>query len=433
MGESALRVAVVGAGIGGLAAAAALAREGLCADVYEQSPVLREAGVGLHLGSNGSRVLRRWGLGPRLDAAAVRPGALEIRDWSDGTTRVRQPMGGAWAEEYGAPYYTVNRSDLHRMIADQVPPGRVHLDRRLTGYREEPGGVVLEFSGGATVRADVLVGADGVHSVVRRAVAGPDTPVFSGNGAFRGLVPADRLPGLPPATMFVWAGPTARLLCYPVAAGRLLTFVAITGAEEGRARESWSAPGDPAGLAAVFDGWNPDVRAVVGAVEDTRHWALYDREPLARWGRGRVTLLGDAAHPMLPHHGQGASQAVEDAVVLAHFLARHAAAGAPGGARGVAGALERYESLRRPHTTRVQLGSRGGGTLRMRPSGAPEPDGPRGAGAPGPDGQPQPVPAGAPGPDRARGAGGGLSALVGDVSWIQRHDVAGELAALPAG
>lgn len=376
------RIAVVGAGIGGLAATIALLRKGFRVDLYEQASQLREVGVGLHLGSNGSRILHRWGLSGQLDELGVRPVALQVRHFGDGRVLYRQPMGAEWEAEFGGPYYTIHRADLHRILADLVPPERIHLDHRLAGFADTGEAVRLRMSSGAEAEADLLVGADGIHSLVRRTITGPDTPIFSGTSAFRGLVPSDGLP-LPARTMFVWPGPHSRLLCYPVSGGRFLTFVAIVPDMEW-VLESWSAPGDPADVAAAFAGWNSDVTAVVGAVTETRRWALYDREPLQSWSAGRITLLGDAAHPMLPHHGQGASQSIEDAVALAHCLDAEP---------DIPTALRRYESVRRPHTARVQLGSRGSGSMRLQPT---EP--------------------------------GALPSLVEDVSWIQRYDVAAELA-----
>jgi salicylate hydroxylase len=397
------KVAVVGAGIGGLAAAVALSRAGFRVDVYEQAAELGEVGVGLHLGPNGSRILHRWGLAGPLRRAAVRPVALEIRDWRDGRTFARHPMGEVWEAEFGAPYYTIHRMDLHRLLAEQAPPGRVHLKRRLVGFSEAADGVRIDFACGTSAAADIVVGADGIHSVIRETIAGAGEATFSGISAFRGVVPAEAVPGLPAETMFVWAGPDSRLLCYPVGGGRLLTFVAIVP-EPGWHTESWSARGAPADLAAALSGWNADVTAILDAVTETRRWALYDRPPLNKWSTGRVTLLGDAAHPMLPHHGQGASQAIEDAAALAHCLAQCIPepqdAAAHGDAGPIAEGLRRYEFVRRPHTTKVQVGSRASGSLRLRPAGA-------------------------------NGSGDALPRLVEDVSWIMRYDVQKALADVP--
>jgi salicylate hydroxylase len=382
-----LRVAVTGAGIGGLAAAGTLSARGIEVDVYEQAPVLREVGVGLHLGSNGTRLLQRLGLAGQLRELAAQPAAMEVRNWRDGSVLARQPMGASWEAEYGAPYYTVHRADLHQMLSGRLPPGRLHLGRRLAGFAEDDDGVRLRFADGSADAADVLVGADGIHSVVRAAIAPGGDPVFSGNSAFRALVPADALPRPLADTILLWPGPDARLLCYPVRGGHMVTFVAVI-ADPNWTTESWSTHDDLADVAAVFAGWEPTVRHVTAAVSEAGRWALYDREPLERWSTGRATLLGDAAHPMLPHHGQGANQAIEDAVALAGCLAA-----VPGITAGEA--LRRYEGIRRPHATRVQLGSRGNGSLRLRP---------------GDSGQP-----------------GTVQSMVEDVSWIQRYDVERDL------
>ncbi|MCX5193845.1 FAD-dependent monooxygenase [Streptomyces sp. NBC_00249] len=378
-----LKVAVIGAGLGGLTAAAALYARGLDVEVYERGEALREQGVGMHLGPNGTRLLERLGLGPRLAELAVRPEALEVRAFHNGAQVAVQEMGEAWERRFRAPYLTVHRGDLHRMLAGTVPAERVHTGKELLRYAEDADGVLLEFADGTTARADVLVGADGVHSAVRRAVAGEDAPVYSGNSALRGLVDAADVPALDPGRMYMFAGPAARVLCYPVSGGRQFTYVVVTPAPEGDA-ESWTSATDPADLDAVLEGWAPQVRDLVGAAGEVRRWALYDRAPLERWSTPRVTLLGDAAHPMLPHHGQGANQAVEDAVALAVCLAR-----ATEDAEGVAAALERYEALRRPHTTRVQLGSRTGGRPAPQQGGRP----------------------------------GGVNDAAADVAWILDHDV----------
>ncbi|MDK9497247.1 FAD-dependent monooxygenase [Streptomyces katrae] len=377
------RVAVIGAGLGGLTAAAALYARGLDVTAYERGEALREQGVGMHLGPNGTRLLERLGLGPRLAELAVRPEALEVRAFHDGAPVAVQEMGEAWERQFRAPYLTVHRGDLHRMLAGLVPAERVRTGKELVRYEEHPDGVLLEFADGTTDRADVLVGADGVHSAVRRALAGDDTPVYSGNSALRGLVAAADVPGLDPARMYMFAGPGARVLCYPVSGGREFTYVVVAPAPEGDA-ESWTSAGDRADLDSLLAGWAPQVRELAGAAGGVRRWALYDRAPLDRWSTARTTLLGDAAHPMLPHHGQGANQAVEDAVALAVCLAE-----ADPGAPGTAAALERYEALRRPHTTRVQLGSREGG----KPRGGPG------------------------------GPGGDVRGAAADVGWILDHDV----------
>ncbi|MFF4570667.1 FAD-dependent monooxygenase [Streptomyces sp. NPDC001410] len=371
-------IAVTGAGIGGLAAAAALHHRGIDVHVYERGDTLREQGVGMHLGPNGTRLLHRLGLAGELERAAVRPEALEVRAFHDGSLVTRQEMGTAWERAFGAPYLTVHRGDLHRMLASLLPASRVHTGRELVAYEESRKGVTLRFADGTATRASALVGADGLHSVVRRSLAGEEQPRYSGNSALRGLVDAADVPGLDPTQMYMFAGPTARVLVYPVSGGRQFTYVVVAPAPEGHA-ESWTSAAERADLDAALDGWAPQVRGLVEAARDVRRWALYDREPLRRWSTARTTLLGDAAHPMLPHHGQGANQAIEDGIALAVCLAE----AGPGG-DGIATALARYEAVRRPHTTRVQLGSRDGG---------------------------------------GRGPGKGVRDQAADVSWILSHDV----------
>ncbi len=396
MSEETLRVAVIGAGIGGLAAAMVLRRSGMLVEVYEQAPVLTEVGAGLHLAPNGSRLLHRLGLGERLREVAVQPEALQVRLWNSGTVLNRQPMGAGWEAEFGGPHYTVHRADLHRLLAEQVPAETIHLGHRCTGYTEDEDGVRIEFADGGSAHADVLVGADGVHSAVRLATAGPDRPVFSGTAAIRGVVPMDRVPGLPADEMFIWTGAPLRMLAAPVESGRALSFVAVCQDLVGGG-DSWSRRSAPAELAALFADWEPAVKDLVSAVEEAAHWSLYDREPLTAWSTARTTLLGDAAHPMLPHHGQGASQAIEDAVALAACLTRQ-----PAGPDRIAAALRDYQALRLGHTSRVRQEAMAGGSQRLGKA----------------------APAGAARPDSK----GEMSSMVRDVSWAQRYDIEAALA-----
>ncbi|MEV0742215.1 FAD-dependent monooxygenase [Streptomyces sp. NPDC050549] len=348
------RIAVVGGGIGGLTTAAAMVRRGLDVTVYESADTLREDGVGMHLGPNGTRLLQRLRLSDALAREAVRPDALEVRT-ADGGLVVRQPMGETWETRYAAPYLTVHRGTLHHMIAALLPGGRVFTGKRLVSHEETATEVRLRFADGSHTRVDVLVGADGARSRVRRTIAGEDRPVHSGSSAFRGIVEAHRVPALSARLMYMFVGPTARLLFYPIDGGQHFTYVAVVPTAE-PLEESWTSAAEPADLAGALAGWETAAaRQVVAAATDVRCWGLYDREPLERWSTGRTTLLGDAAHPMLPHHGQGANQAIEDAVTLAICLA-----GTPRDADAVAAALQNYERVRRPHTTRVQLGSREG-------------------------------------------------------------------------
>jgi salicylate hydroxylase len=337
-----LKVAVVGAGIGGLTLAAGLAEAGVDCVLFERTRRLAEAGAGVQLSPNAVRPLRR--LGVDLDRA-VPVEALEIRGWS-GNPIARTPYGAACEQRFGAPYLAVHRADLQSALLSTVDWANLGAE-----VSEVDAGGRLRFADGRTHTADVVVGADGIRSAVRGLLT-RDRPVFSGYAAYRGLVSMDRLPAAARQPLVrMWLGPGRHLVCYPVRGGTAMSFAAIAPSATASA-ESWSAAADPAELVAAFAGWHPAAVAVTEAASVVGRWPLYDREPLAAWSTGRVTVLGDAAHPMLPFLGQGANQAVEDAVALAGALA--------GADRdGVPAALARYEAARLGRTALVQQQSRG--------------------------------------------------------------------------
>ncbi|NMI01704.1 FAD-dependent monooxygenase [Pseudonocardia acidicola] len=352
-GPGPLRVAVVGAGIGGLTLAIALRRYGIAVDVYEQAPELREVGAAVALAANASRLLERFGLEPALREVSVEPTELVYRGWRDDRRLVSHPvgLGDAYRDRFGASFHGIHRAELQRILMAAVEPQTLHLGRAVTGVAESPDGVRLEFVDGTSAEADLVVGADGVHSAVRRRVAGAAPAVYSGTSGFRGLVPVDAVPSLPdPMAIQFWMGPGAHLLHYAIGRGDTINFLAVV---EGPA--TWTSPtgtadAAPGELAAHFAGWHPAVLEMIDAVPQSERWALFTLPPLTHWSRGRAVLLGDAAHAMLPHHGQGANQTVEDAVTLAACLA----GAAPG---GHADAFRRYERLRRTRTRLVQRSS----------------------------------------------------------------------------
>ncbi len=352
-----LRVAIVGGGIGGLATALFLRRAGLEATVYEQAPALREVGAGIVVPPNMVRPLASLGLVQRLEEFAVRlEAAWEFRRWDDGRVLSVQPMGETCARLYGAHCYVAHRADLLALLQQALPEGCVTLDRRCVSVTQVAEAVRLGFSDRAgqhyAVSSDIVIGADGIHSSVREAVAPAADVRFSGLCAYRCLVPADKAPAMalrPVQTL--WLGPGRHFVHYPISAGRWVNVVAIVPAGDWRT-ESWTADGRIEDLSRDFAGWDTRVQQLIGSATETKRWALYDRGPLDRWSTGRVSLLGDAAHAMLPFFAQGAAQAVEDAVALAACL--HGAT-----ADTVAQALQRYEQMRLPRASRVQLMSRG--------------------------------------------------------------------------
>lgn len=353
----ALRAAVVGGGLGGLAAALFLRDAGLDVRVYEQMSEHRELGAGIVVAPNMVRPLARLGLAGRLPGFAVRlEAAWEIRRWEDGRVLSSQPMGEACLAMYGAHCYVAHRADLLGLFLSAWPADRLHLGHRCTGLTQHEAGVELNFvrDDGSTAQdeADVVIGADGIHSALRPFVAPEQAPRFSGLCAFRCLVPAADAPAMalrPVQTL--WLGPQRHFVHYPISAGSLVNVVAIVPAGDWR-DESWTAEGDIGDLMREFDGWDGRLHQLIASARQTRRWALFDREPIPSYAQGRVALLGDAAHPMLPFFAQGSTQAVEDAVVLAACLR--------GAGRGdAATALQRYDALRRPRASRVQTMSRG--------------------------------------------------------------------------
>ncbi len=350
MRSSGLGIAVIGAGIGGLSAALSLRRAGFAVDVYEQAAALTEIGGGINMGPNAARILYRLGCGPGLEREAVRPEGSRQRRWDDGRTLQRAALNPLCEQLYGAPHLTVHRADLLAVLAAEFPAERIHLGHRLCAVETHGGCAVARFANGAEIAADVVVGADGIHSAVREALFGAEAPRFAGCVAYRGLVPAERIAGLGlERGSQSWLGPGAHFVHYFVSRGRLLNFVGWTEHDEWN-REDWTDRATVARALAAFRGWHPQIGTIIAAADTCFIWALFDRDPLPRWSAGRVTLLGDACHPMYPFMAQGAAQAIEDGACLAACLAA--------GADDPAAALCRYETIRLPRVTRLQQMSR---------------------------------------------------------------------------
>jgi salicylate hydroxylase len=339
-------VGVIGGGIGGLSAALSLLQAGFDVQVYEQAPTLGEVGAGLQVSPNAARVLHRLGLAGELARAGVPPLAWHQRRWDDGRSLLRTPLAGRLEAAFGFPQYQIHRADLLAALADALAPDRVHLGHQLTDLADRGDHVRARFANGAHAEVEVLVGADGIHSTIRNRLFGPQEPHFTGCVAYRGLVPAGRLDHLElEVTAQLWMGPGRHFIHYFVRDRRLLCFVAIVE-QDTWTRESWTERGHLADAQAAFAGWHPQVRTILDAADDAFLTALFDRPPLERWSVGRVTLLGDACHPMLPFIAQGAAQAIEDGATLTACLTQ-TGPDVPGGLRG-------YERLRLPRTSRLQ-------------------------------------------------------------------------------
>jgi salicylate hydroxylase len=340
-------VAILGGGIGGLCAAGFLTRAGIPVVVYEQAPQLGEVGAGIVVSPNAARLLRRLGVLETFCQKAVRLEiGWEFRRWADGTVLSAEQLTDTCVRLYGEDTYTAHRADLLEAIRSAVPNESLRLGKRCVEVDSRGGRPLMKFEDGEVCTPDVLVGADGIHSIVRRAVADAAPASYSGMCAFRGLVPAGLAPDFarrPAHTL--WIGPDHHLVHYPVSAGRYVNLVAIAPAGD-YSVESWSATGTVAEFLAEFEGWDPRLTDLIRAAGTPGRWALMDRPPLQRWSRDRITLLGDAAHAMFPFFAQGAAQAIEDAAVLARCIADEP--------DDPTVALRRYESLRIPRTTRLQ-------------------------------------------------------------------------------
>ncbi|HEY2204660.1 MAG TPA: FAD-dependent monooxygenase [Pseudonocardia sp.] len=343
------RIAVVGAGIGGLTLGLALRERGVDCRLFERSGELAEVGAAVAVAANGSRILCRLGLGERLDAVSDVPTELIYRHWRDGRVLARHPAGDEYRRRFGAPLWGVHRAELQRALYEAWGVEAVRLGRVLTGLREVGGEMVLRFADGEEVTADVVVGADGVHSAVREWVAPGSTPVYSGTSGFRGLAPVTDLPSLPdPGAIQYWLGPGAHLLHYRI--GSVVNFLAVLDGPDRWDSPGGTAPSEPGELAARFDGWHPAVREMINAVPQSPRWALLTLPALRCWSRAGAVLLGDSAHAMVPHHGQGANQTIEDAAELADCLA-------DAGPGDRAGAFAAYQRRRRARTRQVQRAS----------------------------------------------------------------------------
>lgn len=363
MAKTGLKIGIVGGGIGGLAAANALHGSGHEVTVFEQSKQYLRVGADINLTPNAVRALDGLGEGiaVAVRASAARPTHRISRTWDSGEETSRLTMGNEAERQYGAPQLTIHRADLLAALADAFPADQVKFGRRVSRIAQTDAGVSVEFADGTRVDGlDALVGSDGIHSVVRTALFGAESPRFTGVVAFRTVVPTERVRHVPDIGAFTkWWGPTSdsQIVTFPLNRGRD-TFIFATTAQESWHEESWTTEGSVTELRGFYAGFHPHARALLDACDSVLKTALYERDPLPHWSQGRVSLLGDASHPMMPFMAQGAGMAIEDAVVLARNLdAAQSAAEVPQ-------ALQNYEAMRKQRTSQIQIGSRGNNWLR---------------------------------------------------------------------
>lgn len=347
-----MKIIIAGAGIGGLTAAAALLDKGFQVTVLEQARALGEIGAGVQLSPNATRVLYQLGVGKQLEGLACVPLGKRVRLWNTGQTWPLFDLGAASREIYGYPYWTVHRADLHEALVATVramSADAIRLNEKVEEIDQTEQSVTVRTACGNVYEGDLLIGADGVHSCVRRALFGPDDPVYSGVMAWRGVIRADALPEhLRTAYGSNWVGPGAHVIHYPLRDQTLVNFVGAVE-RDGWTTESWSEQGSREECLSDFAGWHEDVQSLIHAIETPFKWALMVREPMEKWTSGNATLLGDACHPTLPFLAQGAGMAIEDGYLIARCLAQYQG--------DLPRALARYEDLRQERTARVVRGS----------------------------------------------------------------------------
>ena len=347
------KIAVIGAGIGGLTAAVAMQRRDLAVELYEQSPKIGEIGAGVTLSPNAIKAFRALGLEAAIAAIGFESDNQLVRAWNSGDVISKVFRKGVYEKEFGAPYLSVHRADLVEVLRRQLPGSVCRLGARCVGVETGAGAARARFADGREVEADLVVGADGIRSVVRASLFGADAPRFTGSVCWRGLVPLEALPaGVIGSDLTLYMGPRSHVIHFMVRAGTLVNFVAHVETDAWTG-ESWTQECDRAEVMGTFAGWHEPLLRLLGSSERYYKWALYDRDPLARWSKGRATLLGDAAHAMLPHIGQGACMAIEDAYMLADLIAQMP--------DDSSGALRHYERLRLPRTRQAVLEARSRG------------------------------------------------------------------------
>ncbi|MFM0207733.1 FAD-dependent monooxygenase [Paraburkholderia sediminicola] len=346
-----LKIAIIGAGIGGLTLALALREHGIDAQLYEQTDELREVGAAVALSANATRFYERMGLRAAFDAVCAEIPALIYRDGRSGEVIGQHRGEPSYRQQFGGAYWGVHRADLQAVLSNAVGLERINLSHRLTDLVQHPDRVSLSFANGRHIDADLVIGADGARSITRRWMLGYDDALYSGCSGFRGVVSAGHMDLLPdPEAIQFWVGPQGHLLHYPIGDKGDQNFLLVERHPSPWPSRDWVTTASEGEQLRLFKDWHPAAVQMITAVPISQRWGLFHRPPLGRWSKGRVTLIGDAAHALVPHHGQGANQSIEDAVVLAAQLAK----AGPGRWRE---AQEAYERLRRGRTRKVQYAS----------------------------------------------------------------------------
>ncbi len=350
------RIAIIGGGIGGLTAAAALRARGYDITVYERAGALSETGAGIQIGPNGVRVLYAMGFKEQLDAFACSTPEFVSLAFDTAKFRLSEPLSSLSVQKYGVPYLTMHRADLFGALVKDVPGANVQQEQNCIGVETHGAIAVARFAGGREIEADVIIGADGVRSAVRESLFGKDIPRYTGMTCFRAMAPMELVPaaiGPDSVNLHIdnagWIGPEGHVICYPIRAGKMLNIFAGF-VNEDWTEESWTVPATHADMQQVYAGWNPVLLELLAQSEAGYKWGLHDRDPLPHWTVGRVTLLGDAAHPMMPTLAQGGCQAIEDGWSIARCI--------DGNSDDIPRALAAYEEERRPRTSRVQMQAR---------------------------------------------------------------------------
>ena len=354
-----LRIGIIGGGIGGVALATSLLQRGFEVRLFERAKEFGEVGAGIQMTPNAVKVMKALGLLDRMLEAGFLPHALVGRNWRSARENFRTPLIDVCQKLYDAPFIHIHRADLHHILASGIPDNVPRFGVTCTGMQQQKGGAVATFADGSTFEADLIVGADGVRSAIRSALFGAEEPRFTGHMCYRAVVPVGTLVDyVSPDTSF-WLGPNGHIVTYYVRGGAAVNIVAVAETADW-VEESWNVASSREEMLGAFRGWHRNIDALFQRVDEVYKWGLFDRDPMTRWSQGRVTLLGDAAHPMLPFLSQGAAMAIEDAYVLAASLAAHG--------NDIATALNDYERERLSRTSRVQLEARERGRTYHLPS-----------------------------------------------------------------